>query len=146
MKEKILSLIKKYRELISYVFFGAATTFVNFAVYTLCVSVIGIDSLTAANLISWVFAVTFAFFTNKLFVFKSASFAPHTVLREGIAFFASRVLSGAVEVFLPEPLVWLGLDAALFGVEGSLAKLVVSVAVIILNYVFSKLLVFRKKK
>lgn len=146
MKEKILSLIKKYREIISYVFFGAATTFVNFAVYTLSVSVIGIDSLTAANLISWLFAVTFAFFTNKLFVFTSTSFAPHTVLREGITFIASRVLSGAVEVFLPEPLVWLGLDAALLGVEGSIAKLVVSIAVIILNYVFSKLLVFRKKK
>ena len=146
MKEKILSLIKKYRELISYVFFGAATTFVNFAVYTLSVSVIGIDSLTAANLISWVVAVTFAFFTNKLFVFGSSSLSTRTLLREGIAFFGTRAFSGAVEVLLPEQLVWLGLDAALLGVEGSLAKLVVSIAVIILNYVFSKLLVFRKKK
>lgn len=146
MKEKLISLIRKYRELISYIFFGAATTFVNFAVYTVSVSLIGIKSLTAANFISWTCAVIFAFFTNKLFVFRSSSLSARTLLREGSVFFASRALSGAIEVLLPEQLVWLGLDAALFGVEGSFAKLAVSVGVIILNYVFSKLFVFKKKK
>ncbi len=146
MLKRIKQLIKKNRELVSYVFFGLATTGVNFLVYTVAILAGMEDSITPANLIAWVCAVTFAFFTNKLFVFESKSFGAKILFFEIISFLGARVLSGVLDIFLPEILVRAGFDYALFGVEGLAAKAAVSVAVIVLNYIFSKLVIFKKKK
>ena len=143
--EKMIELIKKYRELISYIFFGGMTTAVNFAVYSLCVGPFSIE-MTLSNAIAWVVAVIFAFVTNKLFVFRSAARGASALLYEALTFLSARVVSGVLEVFLPTLLVSIGLDARVFGIDGFVAKAVVSVAVILLNYIFSKLIVFRKKK
>ncbi len=126
-----------------YLLFGALTTLVSLVSYSLAVELLPFG-ITVASGISWVIAVTFAFITNKLFVFESKSREFKPVLREALSFFAARIISGVVEIFLPELLFKLGLDFSLFGVTGLVAKIIVNVIVIILNYVFSKLWVFRK--
>lgn len=146
--EKIKYLLKKYREQIVYIIFGALTTLVNFAVTILCTKCFGMSEgrFTLCNAIAWVCAVLFAFFVNKLFVFESKSFRPAVVLPEFGKFVGMRLITGLLEIFLPEPLMNLGLDFELFGQRGIIAKLIVSIIVIVLNYVFSKFWIFRKEK
>lgn len=133
---------KKYREIISYFFYGVFTSLVNVILYILFVPLIGI---TTSNAIAWFGAVIFAFVTNKLFVFNSKSWEWRSTLKEIGKFLGARIFSGILEIVLPTVLFYIGLDQTLFGVEGFLAKIIVSVIVIILNYVLSKRIVFRKK-
>ncbi len=138
------------KEIISYLFFGVMTTLVNFVTYSLLVKFVfdnnpGDSQVTLSNGIAWCTAVIFAFFTNKLFVFESKSFAPLTFMKELLSFVGARIVTGLMETFIPTLLINAGLDGTLFGVKGLIAKLVIAIAVIILNYVFSKLVSFRKK-
>lgn len=137
----ILQLIKKYRHILLYLFFGATTTAVNWCIYALTHDLLG---MTAANACAWLGAVVYAFVTNKLFVFESKSMKAGVLLAEGAKFFASRVFSGVVEVLLPTGLFAVGLNQDLFGLEGGIAKALVSVLVIVMNYVLSRFLVFSK--
>ena len=145
------------KEIVTYIIFGVLTTLVNFLTYTAVIKtfgdsevilfkIFGDSKVTLCNGIAWAVAVLFAFITNKLFVFESKSFAPAVFFNEFFAFFSTRIFTGLLEIFLPELLMKIGLDQKLFGVEGMLAKVVVAVIVVILNYVFSKLVAFRKKK
>ncbi len=136
-------LFEKYREIIMYLIFGVLTTLVSLLSYSLFVSLLSL-SITAASALSWVISVTFAFVTNKLFVFLSRSREKKTVLKELVSFFLARGISGVVEIFLPELLFKVGLSFSLFGVKGLVSKIIVNVIVIILNYIFSKLWVFKK--
>lgn len=133
------------KEIFLYIVFGVLTTAVNFGVYTVLVHFVGL-SITVSNAAAWVAGVLFAFVTNKLFVFESRSFSPGTLVREFFSFVAARAATGVLEIFGVPALVKLGLNQTIFGIEGAVSKALVSVAVIILNYVFSKLLIFRKKK
>lgn len=143
--DKLKALLLRYREPVSYLFFGGLTTLVSWVTYALGAGPLSLG-VTPANIFSWVCAVSFAFVTNKLWVFDSKSWAWPGWLKEAAAFVAGRLFSGAVELGGLPLLMWLGLDQALFGIEGFAAKVVVSVVVIILNYFLSKFLVFRKKK
>lgn len=134
------------KEIVTYLIFGVLTTAVNFLTYTVFIKIYGESKVTLCNGIAWVVAVLFAFITNKLFVFESKSFVPLVLLKEFTVFIFARIFTGVLEIFLPELLMKIGLDQKLFGVEGMLAKVVVAVIVVILNYVFSKLVAFRKKK
>ena len=129
---------KKFRELASYIFWGAATTFVSFLTYGIATRALGM-SVVPATVVSWVFAVLFAFVTNKLWVFGSKSLAPALVLRELVAFVTSRLTSGGIEIFM----MWFFVDV--LGVNDWLMKVVAGIVVIVANYVFSKIFVFRKK-
>jgi len=133
------------RELVSYLFFGAATTFVNWCVYALAVRVAGF-SVTSGNAIAWIVAVIFAFITNKIWVFESRSWQPLLVLREGGGFFSARIVTGLMEIAGVPLLYRVGLNYPLLGIEGFAAKVSVSVIVIALNYIFSKLVIFRRKE
>ena len=153
--KKILDLLKKYifnKEVILYIIMGVLTTLVNLIVYAICVKPLAtfISDKTiyigAAKLIAWVVAVLFAFFTNKVWVFESKSWAPKVFWRELISFVGARTLTGLLEVFGTPFLVSIGLDQTLFGIEGMWAVIIVSVFVIIFNYVFSKLVIFKNKK
>ena len=124
--EKLVSLFKKHKEIIMYLIFGVATTIVSLVSYALFVELLPLG-ITVASAFSWVIAVTFAFITNKLFVFESKNHEVKTVLREALAFFAARIISGVVEIFLPEMLFIIGLDFSLFGVKGLVAKIIVNV-------------------
>ena len=142
--KKLKALYEAHQEIISYLFFGGLTTVINWIAYALSVGVMGM-AVTPGNILSWVCAVTFAFVTNKLWVFQSKSWAWPLWLKEACAFFGSRIFTGLVELFGLPLLIKLGLDMPLFGIDGFAAKLVVSVVVIILNYILSKFLAFRKK-
>lgn len=141
--KRIKELFKKYRELIMYVIIGGCTTLVNWIVYAVLTAV-GVG-MTFSNGAAWACAVIFAFFANKLLVFESRSFVPATVIKEAVKFVGSRVLTGLIEIFLPSVLYKAGLDMDIIGIEGAAAKLTVSVIVIVLNYVFGKLVVFTKR-
>lgn len=150
MIEKIKQLIIKYRELITYVIAGGLTTLVNWLTYTAMVKLTSLgDSLTGitiSNAIAWIVGVVFAFVINKLWVFESKSKKAKVVIFEFISFTAARGVTGLIEIFGLPALIKIGLSQTIFGIEGMLAKVLVSVIVVILNYVFSKLIVFRKKK
>ena len=131
-------LFEKYRQVGLYLFFGVTTTAVNWLIYTPLQGILG---MTAANALAWLGAVLYAFVTNKLFVFESRGGA---WVQEGLKFFGARIFSGLLEIFLPTALFGLGLNMPLLTVEGGVAKALVSVLIIVLNYVTSKLFVFRK--
>ena len=97
-----------------------------------------------ANVLSWIFAVAFAFYTNKVFVFQSKSWKMDTWVGECLKFVGARIATGVLEIFGVPFLVAIGLNQKIFGVEGIVAKITVSVAVVALNYVFSKLFIFKK--
>lgn len=140
------------RELVTYFFTGVATTLVNWGCYALFVRLLpekpelfGVAfNVTVSNVIAWVVAVIFAFVTNKIWVFRSYSWKPKFVLREAALFVSARLLTGVLEMAGVPLLVALGMDQPLLGVEGMWAKVAVSVIVMVLNYIFSKLIVFRK--
>ncbi|MBQ2824645.1 MAG: GtrA family protein [Clostridia bacterium] len=148
----IKRMFTKYKEIIMYLIFGVLTTVVSWGSYALFemmfkAAIIDTEVLVAvANVLSWVAAVLFAYITNKLFVFDSKSFKPTVVFKEMGLFVGSRLISGAVEWVGVPLLVWIGLNQTIFGIEGMVAKVLVSVIVVILNYILSKLLVFKNKK
>ena len=138
MKLPLLRLLypfyKKHREVLLYLFFGALTTVVSWGSFYLLHYPIGWNE-HIANLLSWVAAVLFAFLTNRTWVFS----AKGSFLREMLLFFAARLTTlGVEEVFL---LVF----TTLLEKEAMPVKIVGNLLVLVLNYVFSKLIVFRKK-
>ncbi len=148
---RLKELLNKYKEIISYVFWGVMTTAVSFITYSLFTLLFTAFLDTAAaifisNGLSWVCAVLFAFITNKLWVFDSKSFEKAVVVPEFLKFLSSRIATGVLEMAGLPLLVYLGLGGALFGIEGLVAKIVINIIVIVLNYVFSKLLIFKKNK
>lgn len=132
----MIELLKKCKEPILYILFGVLTTLVNIVVYYLVADVASIYYLIA-NVIAWIASVLFAFVTNKLFVFESKSWNGSVVLPEMGGFFLARVATGAVDMVL----MWLVVDVAQMG--DMFAKVFVNVVVIVLNYVASKLWIFR---
>ena len=150
----IKKLWNKYKEIIMYLIFGVLTTVVSWLSYALFTKIIpdfsigkiAVSTVVSSNVLSWICAVLFAFVTNKLWVFDSKKWTPKLVLKELWLFVAARLLTGVVEWVGVPLLVWAGLDQTIFKIEGMWAKIIVSVIVVILNYVFSKLIVFRNKK
>ena len=130
-------LIRKHYDILAYLFFGVLTTAVNYIVYLPCYNLLHI-SAAASNVIAWVVAVAFAYLTNKPFVFKSHDWSKKTVVPELTKFVGSRILSGALETGI----IFLTVDLLLW--NGNVMKLITSVLVVILNYIASKLLVFKK--
>lgn len=130
-------LIRKHYDILAYLFFGVLTTAVNYIVYLPCYNLLHLPA-SLSNVISWVAAVAFAYVTNKPFVFKSHDWSAKTVGPELTKFVGSRILSGALETAI----IFVTVDMLLW--NGNLMKLVTSVLVVILNYVASKLLVFKK--
>ena len=137
MKEKVLLLFHKHEQIISYVFFGGLTTLVNFIVYYPLYNLCHL-SASLSNIIAWAVAVIFAYLTNKPFVFKSSDWSLKTVAPEFAKFVGSRFGSGLLETII----IRITVDILLW--NGNLMKILVSVLVIILNYIGSKLLVFKK--
>ena len=135
--EKIRTLIEKYYDILSYLFFGVLTTAVNYIVYLPCYNILGL-SASVSNVIAWVFAVAFAYLTNKPFVFRSHDWSMKTVVPELTKFVGSRIASGVLETVI----IFVTVDVLSW--DGNVMKLVTSVLVVVINYVASKLLVFKK--
>ena len=159
----MMNLLKKYREIIMYIIFGLLTTFVGWGSYVVVVNSFPIDNkdilVFVSNLLSWICGVVFAFVTNKLWVFNSKSWEKKLVIKEAVTFVSSRAITGVLEIFGVPLLASTGYDGIFFNIvkamgismklfytEGIYSKMSVAVIVIILNYVFSKLFVFKDKK
>lgn len=135
----MINIIKKHDEIVRYLVVGLATTLVSLVVYYLCVYTF-LDpnvalELQIANLISWLLALIFAFFTNRSFVFKSTN---KNILKEAYSFTQSRIVTLLIDMFL------MFICVTVFGFNDKIVKLVVQVIVIVLNYIFSKMFVFKK--
>lgn len=141
MIEKIKELYKKYEELVNYVIVGGLTAVVSFATYFICVHTF-LDAsndiqLQIATVISWVFSVAFAYITNRIFVFKSKS---KNYLKEISSFVGSRVAT----LLMDMGVMWLFVSV-MHG-NDTIGKLISQVVVTVMNYILSKLFVFKKKK
>lgn len=124
-------------EMLSYIFFGICTTLVNLSVYWLLNSFLKL-SWEISNVSAWVISVAFAFITNKLFVFKSTDKSQSKVIFEMLSFVGSRLFSLAADMGC----MYIMLDV--LGTPSMLAKVISNVIVIIINYILSKFIVFKK--
>ena len=140
----MIEFYKKHKEVVLYLIFGVATTLINWVVYAVLIELFKVN-MTLSNGIAWLVAVVFAFLTNKVYVFNSSSFSFKLLLKEALSFFTSRIFTGLIDIFIPEILFLLGINQAVFGIDGFVAKALTSVVVIVLNYIFSKFFVFKKK-
>ena len=137
----IKNLYKKYEEIIKYLIFGVLTTVVSLVTYYILVYTI-LDpnkplELQIANIISWITCVTFAYITNRKYVFKSTN---PEVMKEFIAFASGRISTGVMDIVI------MFVTVNLFSMDYWIAKIFISsVLVMIANYLLSKLFVFKKK-
>lgn len=138
MIQRIKELIVQYWEVLTYLVFGVLTTVVNYLVYLPVYNLLGL-SAAVSNAIAWVVAVAFAYLTNKPFVFKSHDWSAKTVIPELTKFVGCRIASGAAETLI------LLVTVDILQWNGNIWKLATSVLVVILNYIASKLVVFRNK-
>ncbi len=143
--EKIIDLYKKYEEIINYLIIGVLTTVVNLAVkYALLFTVLNASDATQlqiAVVISWVVACIFAYITNRKIVFKSKS---KKILKEFTAFVSARLFTLFLEMLIMFVFVTLlKLNSNLWVVVWSL---VAQIVVIVVNYMLSKLVIFKKEK
>ncbi|MBR3196038.1 MAG: GtrA family protein [Clostridia bacterium] len=137
---KLRSFLKKNHEIIAYLIVGVLTTIVSMGIYFVLTATM-LDPqkpvhLQTANVVSWVGAVSFAYVMSRRFVFQSRN---PEVLKEMVSFFSARV----VTLLLDMGLMFLFVTAG--GMNDRIAKVIVQIAVIIANYLLSKLIVFRKK-
>ena len=144
--------MKNKKEIINYIIFGVLTTVVNFAVFWLFNRLLGKNYYLVSNVIAWIVAVAFAYVTNKIWVFESKVTKPKALAKEIVEFFVARLLSLGVEeaglLILVDLMKFKDLNFNLFTftITGELiAKVILAVVVVILNYIFSKFIIFKKQ-
>lgn len=138
-KDKFMELFNKYKEVIAYLFFGVCTFLVSIITFYLFNKVLGLNE-HVANVLSWIIAVTFAYITNKKWVFESSANTSEALLKEIGSFFSARLLT----LVLEEIILFIGVN--LMHVDSMLVKIIAQVVVILSNYFLSKLFVFKKEK
>lgn len=140
-----VDMYKKYEEIINYLFFGFLAFLVNMAVYGIAAWVLGADGdkvalVLVATAFAWIVSVLFAYWTNRTFVFKSKVTDKAGGCKEFTAFVGARIMTGVMELMI----MYVMVDLA--GINDMISKFVCNVVVIISNYIFSKLWVFKKKE
>lgn len=136
--EQLKALFAKYREPIAYLFFGGCTTLVSIVSYALFTRGFSMG-WSWANALSWVVSVLFAYVTNRTWVFTQRARGLGPVLWEMALFFGCRLLSFAADMAC----MFLAVDV--LHIHDLVAKVFTQVLVIVLNYVFSKRIVFRRR-
>ncbi len=134
---KIKELYFKYKEVINYLFFGGCTFLVSIISFYLFNKVCGFNE-HIANVISWILAVSFAYITNKKYVFESKTNEKKDLLREIGSFVSARLLTLVME----EIILFIGVN--LLHIDSMIVKIVAQVVVIVSNYFLSKLFIFKK--
>ena len=136
----IKELYDKYKEIINYLIFGALTTLINLLTYYILIITIFNPNnkieLQITNIIAWIISVTFAYITNKLFVFNSKE---QNIKKEVIKFYSSRISTLLVEIIL------MYIFVSTLKYNDKIIKIITNIIIIILNYIISKLLVFQKR-
>lgn len=141
--KSIWNLYHKYEEIINYLIVGVLTTFVSLVVkYGLLFTILHADNafeLQLAIIISWIAAVSFAYITNRIFVFKSKN---KNILKEIISFFGARVATLLMEMFI----MWFFITLLKLNTDFYVLifTFITQVLIMIGNYILSKLFVFRK--
>ena len=132
-------IIKRNREIISYLIIGVLTTIVSLiSYYLLTITILSPNNpleLTIANIIPWIISVLFAYITNRKYVFQSKD---KNILKEASKFTLSRVTTLIIDILL------MFIFVSILHFNDKIIKLLVQIIIIILNYIFSKLLVFKK--
>lgn len=128
---------EKYKDVIPYLFFGVCTTIVNVVTYWVMAYPLGIPVMSSTG-IAWISAVAFAYITNRKFVFHSEANTIKKILKEIISFLACRLATGVVDWMC----MFLFVD--LMEINDLIVKFSANIIVIVLNYVASKLVIFRK--
>ena len=134
----IMQLFKKYQQPILYLFFGVCTTAVNIITYYLCAHLLYL-SVVASTCIAWAISVLFAYITNKWWVFESKNLQLRAMMQEFVSFVSCRLFTGACDLLI----MYVFVDC--MGMNDLFIKIASNVLVVILNYVASKLIIFRKK-
>ena len=138
---KIKELYLKYKEIINYLIFGVLTTIVSLVTYYICVyTILDPDNaiqLQIANVISWIISVAFAYITNRKFVFESKE---KNKIKEASKFVTSRIAT----LLMDMAIMYVGVTVLKF--NDKIMKLISQVVVIVMNYILSKILVFKKEK
>ena len=139
--KKVINLYNNYKEVINYLIFGFLTTIISLIVYyALTLTIINPNKaieLQVANILSWVAGVTFAYITNRKYVFNSKN---KNVKKELISFVSARVVTLLLDMFI------MGLFVSILGFNDRIMKIISQIIVIIGNYIFSKLFIFSKKE
>ena len=139
--KKIWKLYKKYEEIINYLIVGGLTTIVALIVYYGCVLTFldpkNAFELQIANVISWIISVAFAYITNRIFVFKSKN---KNYFKEIASFVGARIVTLLMDMFTMFLLV------TVLNGNDKIAKIISQIIVIVANYIFSKLFVFKKSR
>ena len=136
--KKIAELYRSHKEGMRYLVFGALSTVVNIVVYSLLYYIFHIEN-GVSNVIAWIAAATFAYITNKIYVFESKTKNAKEFVKEIVYFYGCRLLTLAVD----QGIMILTVDK--WGWNALLMKILANIVVIILNYIFSKILIFKKK-
>ena len=131
-----MTLFQRYRETILYLVFGVLSTIVNIVTYLFFTRVIKLNVLVA-NSIAWLLAVLFAYITNKFFVFESKETNLRFLTKEFTSFASCRIFSGAIEMGL----MYVMID--LMSINDFIVKITTNVIVVVLNFIFSKLIIFK---
>ena len=131
---EIKNLLIKYKEQILYLFFGGCTTVVNIVVFALCSDILHME-LLVSNFMAWVLAVFFAYITNKIWVFESKTETLNELVKEIGSFVFARVVTLLIDMLI----MYVGVEILFIN------KMIINIVVIVANYVFSKLFIFKKK-
>lgn len=140
---KLINIYKKYQEIINYLIIGVLTTLVSIFTYFILSLILDINNnilFIFANIISWICAVVFAYITNKRFVFNSATFNRKEEIKLFSMFVSSRITTLLIE------LIFMFLTVKVLLLNDKISKVIAQIIVIILNYIISKIFVFKKKK
>ena len=138
----VINLYKKYQEIINYLIVGVLTTVVSIVTYFLFSSILDIENnilFILANVLSWICAVIFAYITNKKFVFNTTTSNKKEEIKVFSMFVSSRITTLLIE------LAFMFITVKVILINDKIAKVIAQFIVIVLNYVLSKLFVFKKK-
>lgn len=139
---KIFDLYKKYQEIINYLIVGVLTTVVSIVTYFIFSLILDIENnilFILANVLSWICAVIFAYITNKKFVFNTTTSSKKEEIKVFSMFVSSRITTLLIE------LAFMFITVKVILINDKIAKVIAQFIVIVLNYVLSKLFVFKKK-
>jgi putative cell wall teichoic acid glycosylation protein gtcA len=137
MIKKFLNLYKKYEEIVNYIVVGGMTTIISILSYYLFRIILSSNTnlnVQISTILSWIVAVTFAYFANRIFVFKSNN----SRKTEAVKFVTSRIMSLLIEMLV------MFILTSVVKINDKVAKVLVQFIIVILNYLFSKIFVFKR--
>jgi len=137
--KKLADWYRAHREGMRYLIFGALSTVINIVVFAICTKMANL-STAVSNTIAWIVAVLFAYVTNKIYVFNSKTTGVKNLVREILSFFGARIATLVLETAF----LWVVIDK--LGFNEIFMKIISNIIVIILNFVFSKIFIFKKDK